>query len=54
MVVRKCPQCGRKWYSADSMGDWVCGYCGTKISKKLNEKIADIGYYNNYILHVPK
>jgi ribosomal protein S27AE len=27
MTCRKCPNCGRKWYSADTQGWWHCS-CG--------------------------
>lgn len=28
---RKCPNCKVVWYSADSVHDWICDECGTKI-----------------------
>ena len=38
MIMRKSPNCGTKWYSADESRDWVCDKCGAKISKKLNKE----------------
>lgn len=32
-VCRICPECGARWYSANSSdADWICGDCGTRIS----------------------
>lgn len=31
MIMRICPQCKNKVYSADTVNDWVCPYCSAKI-----------------------
>lgn len=30
MEGRICPQCGSKWYSSDSDGDWDCDNVGQR------------------------
>ena len=37
MIMRKCPKCGAKWYSADDRGNWVCYDCGEDLGEELNE-----------------
>ncbi len=37
MVMRRCPVCGQKWYSAAQEDNWVCDVCGAELDKELNE-----------------
>jgi rubredoxin len=37
MVMRRCPECNAVWYSADSIGNWVCNGCGFVLPPELNE-----------------
>lgn len=42
MVLRKCPKCKKKVYSAGAEEEyWECCYCGFMIPKESQEKIAN-------------
>lgn len=31
MISRTCPECASTWYSADTIGVWICPGCGAEI-----------------------
>ncbi len=37
MVRRRCPECGRNYYSSASHTEWTCE-CGNILTKQLNEE----------------